>query len=125
MERIINCCSLAVLAVFLTLFSSPGSGCKEFPYRSPTDDNPGGCGSDAAALKRFGDIDYDSFVSLMGRRSADKPDDLGNDPVLRKGDIIHVLSGLLGQKNSQSKEASQARRGLFLPQGRLRFQRFE
>lgn len=31
------------------------------------------CVSGNAELKRFGDIDYDSFVSLMGRRSAAQP----------------------------------------------------
>lgn len=31
------------------------------------------CVGEAAELKRFGDVDYNSFVSLMGRRSAVQP----------------------------------------------------
>ncbi|KAJ0064175.1 hypothetical protein NL108_001491, partial [Boleophthalmus pectinirostris] len=40
-------------------------------------------------LKRYSDLDYDSFVGLMGRRSAGK------------GEMHDIFVGLMGRRNSE------------------------
>ncbi|KAG8007872.1 hypothetical protein GBF38_013588 [Nibea albiflora] len=74
MERTSTCCTLASLVALVVLVLFPvRSWCKEDVYKSQTEDKPECCVS-GDELKRFDDMDYDSFVSLMGRRSAAQPD---------------------------------------------------
>ncbi|KAI5612180.1 tachykinin 3a precursor [Silurus asotus] len=66
-------------------------------------------------LKRYHDIDYDSFVGLMGRRSA--------------GEMHDIFVGLMGRRNSEDdaerpwRKDYQEPRGLFFNKCRLRFRR--
>uniref|UniRef100_A0A3Q3L0E7 Neuromedin-K n=1 Tax=Mastacembelus armatus TaxID=205130 RepID=A0A3Q3L0E7_9TELE len=71
MEKTPNSCTLAslvALVVVLVLFPV-SSWCKEETYKSK-ETNPGRCLSEDIESKRSSDISYDSFVGLMGRRSA-------------------------------------------------------
>ncbi|KAB5546141.1 hypothetical protein PHYPO_G00068710 [Pangasianodon hypophthalmus] len=77
-------------------------------------------------LKRYHDIDYDSFVGLMGRRSADAAD---NDQTRRKREMHDIFVGLMGRRNSEDDAERPWRkdypetRGLFFNKCRLRFRR--
>uniref|UniRef100_A0AAY5K1J9 Neuromedin-K n=1 Tax=Esox lucius TaxID=8010 RepID=A0AAY5K1J9_ESOLU len=71
-------------------------------------------------LKRYNDLDYDSFVGLMGRRSAGK----------REMDDVFV--GLMGRRNSELGNMSPLRKetypqtrrgGVFFNKCRMRFRR--
>lgn len=79
-------------------------------------------------LKRYSDLDYDSFVGLMGRRSADP------NPVQspHKREMNDIFVGLMGRRNAESgvraftdngpwRRESPERRGIFLNKCRLRF----
>ncbi|XP_035802742.2 tachykinin-3b [Amphiprion ocellaris] len=102
MGRTANCCTAASLAALIILVLFPvRSMCKEEIYKALREAKPDGCLGEDAALKRFDDIDYDSFVSLMGRRSAAQPNSQKNMPVPRKRHIDEVLADLLGQRTSE------------------------
>ncbi|XP_033942826.1 tachykinin-3a isoform X2 [Gymnodraco acuticeps] len=63
-------------------------------------------------LKRYSDLDYDSFVGLMGRRDA--------------GEMNDIFVGLMGRRNSEPdngplRREYPERRGIFLNKCRLRF----
>ncbi|XP_068172327.1 tachykinin-3b [Antennarius striatus] len=97
MERALNCCTLALWVVLAILILFPvRSQCKEEDYNTLTDCCAG------AELKRFDDIDYDSFVGLMGRRNAARPN-------------RHILAVLLQRRARMAcpcaKEYSLERRG--------------
>ncbi|KAK7916193.1 hypothetical protein WMY93_011954 [Mugilogobius chulae] len=73
-------------------------------------------------LKRYSDLDYDSFVGLMGRRSAEQ------NPVQppNKREMHDIFVGLMGRRNSEPdngpwRKESPERRGIFLNKCRLRF----
>ncbi|XP_034028286.1 tachykinin-3a isoform X2 [Thalassophryne amazonica] len=73
-------------------------------------------------LKRYSDLDYDSFVGLMGRRDADA--DVVQSP--HKREMNDIFVGLMGKRNSDSDNGSwrreyPERRGIFLNKCRLRF----
>nr|URP22654.1 tachykinin 3-like protein [Heteropneustes fossilis] len=84
-------------------------------------------------LKRYHDIDYDSFVGLMGRRSADPAAaaaaDDDNDQSQRKREMHDIFVGLMGRRNSEDDAERPWRkdypetRGLFFNKCRLRFRR--
>ncbi|XP_047424720.1 tachykinin-3a isoform X6 [Mugil cephalus] len=62
-------------------------------------------------LKRYSDLDYDSFVGLMGRRNA--------------GEMHDIFVGLMGRRNSEPDNGAwrreyPERRGIFLNKCRLR-----
>ncbi|KAG8002689.1 hypothetical protein GBF38_015212 [Nibea albiflora] len=62
-------------------------------------------------LKRYSDLDYDSFVGLMGRRNA--------------GEMHDIFVGLMGRRNSEPdngpwRREYPERRGIFLNKCRLR-----
>ncbi|CAL8366733.1 unnamed protein product [Lota lota] len=64
---------------------------------------------------RFSDLDYDSFVGLMGRRSTE-------------GEMHDIFVGLMGRRNSETdngpwRKTYPERRGVFLNKCRLRFRR--
>uniref|UniRef100_A0A8C2XMC1 Neuromedin-K n=1 Tax=Cyclopterus lumpus TaxID=8103 RepID=A0A8C2XMC1_CYCLU len=75
MERTTNCCrtraSLVTLVAFVIF--PVRSGCSEYNYKSLTEAKPECCIREDAELKRSRDIDYDSFIGLMGRRSVAQP----------------------------------------------------
>ncbi|XP_069007232.1 tachykinin-3b [Embiotoca jacksoni] len=99
MEKTPNCCSVASLVALLLLVFLPVScWCKEDAYMSLRQVKPGGCVGEDAVLKRFGDVDYDGFVSLMGRRSAAPPNSQRNTAVSRKRHVDDILDDLLGRR---------------------------
>uniref|UniRef100_A0A1A8JY45 Tachykinin 3a n=1 Tax=Nothobranchius kuhntae TaxID=321403 RepID=A0A1A8JY45_NOTKU len=72
-------------------------------------------------LKRYTDLDYDSFVGLMGKRNVDVEDE--QSPQKREMDDIFV--GLMGRRNSESdgvpwRREYPDRRRIFLNRSRLR-----
>uniref|UniRef100_A0A4W5KE24 Tachykinin precursor 3b n=1 Tax=Hucho hucho TaxID=62062 RepID=A0A4W5KE24_9TELE len=110
-----NSCALAILTSLVILISCPmESDCEEEFYNSKLQDY---ISSDLTHSKRYGDIDYDTFVGLMGRRSAGKRD------------MDDVFVGLLGRRSSRSaipqpwreEEYPQPRGGILIKNGRLRF----
>uniref|UniRef100_A0A671X402 Tachykinin precursor 3a n=1 Tax=Sparus aurata TaxID=8175 RepID=A0A671X402_SPAAU len=63
-------------------------------------------------LKRYSDLDYDSFVGLMGRRNA--------------GEMNDIFVGLMGRRDSEPdngpwRREYPERRGIFFNKCRLRF----
>lgn len=73
-------------------------------------------------LKRYSDLDYDSFVGLMGRRNADANE--VESP--QKREMHDIFVGLMGRRNSESdngpwRREYPERRGIFLNKCRLRF----
>ncbi|KAG7228359.1 hypothetical protein INR49_009223 [Caranx melampygus] len=73
-------------------------------------------------LKRYSDLDYDSFVGLMGRRNADA--NTVQSP--RKREMHDIFVGLMGRRNSEPdngpwRREYPERRGIFLNKCRLRF----
>ncbi|XP_055044844.1 tachykinin-3a isoform X1 [Misgurnus anguillicaudatus] len=78
-------------------------------------------------LRRYNDIDYDSFVGLMGRRSADADDSI---PPQRKREMHDIFVGLMGRRNTDSdtrrpwrKEYPESNGGIFFNKCKLRFRR--
>ncbi|KAM6929819.1 tachykinin-3a isoform 1-T1 [Lycodopsis pacificus] len=74
------------------------------------------------SLKRFSDLDYDSFVGLMGRRDADA--NAVQSP--QKREMHDIFVGLMGRRNSEPdngpwRREHPERRGIFLNKCRLRF----
>ncbi|CAG6021424.1 tachykinin-3a [Menidia menidia] len=72
-------------------------------------------------LKRYTDLDYDSFVGLMGKRSDEA--DAVQPP--RKREMDDIFVGLMGRRNSESDNGEwrreyPERRGVFLNKSRLR-----
>ncbi|XP_071349446.1 tachykinin-3b [Trachinotus anak] len=115
MEKTPICCNVVSLVALLILILFPvRSWCKEETYKSMTEAKPEGCVEDAE-LKRFDDIDYDTFVGLMGRRSAAKPNSHRNIPMSRKRHMDHILTDLLGRRTRMActsiQEYLQERRG--------------
>ncbi|XP_075995794.1 tachykinin-3a [Genypterus blacodes] len=97
------------------------SRCEEPAARSPTSDT-GLALLKRNLLKRYSDLDYDSFVGLMGRRSADA--DAAPSP--NKREMHDIFVGLMGRRDSESgngrwRRESPERRGIFLNKCRLRF----
>ncbi|XP_046880772.1 tachykinin-3b [Hypomesus transpacificus] len=107
-----NCWALALVSFLMVLASGPTvSWCQELSQNSPTFLN-----RELTNLKRFSDIDYDSFVGLMGRRYA--------------GDMHDVFVGLFGRRSPetvprplQNVGYPQPAGGFFIHKGRLRLQR--
>ncbi|XP_073323798.1 tachykinin-3b [Pagrus major] len=125
MEKTSNCCTLASLVALVILVLLPArSWCKEDTYTSLAEAKPRCCVSGDAELKRFGDIDYDSFVSLMGRRSAAQPNSHKNSPMSRKRHTDRILAALLGRKTRMAcpcvEEHSQKRSGRLISHERQR-----
>ncbi|XP_035993528.1 tachykinin-3a isoform X2 [Fundulus heteroclitus] len=71
-------------------------------------------------LRRYTDLDYDSFVGLMGKRNAEEDVE---SPQKREMDDLFV--GLMGRRSSDSDNSPWRReypdrRGIFLNKSRLR-----
>ncbi|KAK3519129.1 hypothetical protein QTP70_018846 [Hemibagrus guttatus] len=90
-----------LLLVFLILLVetrlSESSCAEEETQRSTSDESPSFRLAARNLLKRYHDIDYDSFVGLMGRRSADAADDQSQ----RKREMHDIFVGLMGRRNSE------------------------
>ncbi|XP_056244087.1 tachykinin-3b [Seriola aureovittata] len=115
MERTPHCCSFVSLValVFLILFPVR-SWSKEETYKSLTEVKPECCVGEHAESKRFDDFDDDTFVGLMGRRSAAQPNSHRFSPMSRKRHMDHILADLLGRRRTAcpcTKEYFQQRRG--------------
>ncbi|XP_068452842.1 tachykinin-3a [Clinocottus analis] len=99
------------------------SRCEEPGSRRATSDTTTGLDSlKKSNLKRFSDLDYDSFVGLMGRRDA------GVNAVQspQKREMHDIFVGLMGRRNSEPdngpwRREYPERRGIFLNKCRLRF----
>ncbi|XP_034538752.1 tachykinin-3b [Notolabrus celidotus] len=127
MARSPSCSTLASLLALVFLVLLPvTSWCKAETYKSTTKGKAECCVSEDAELKRFDDLDYDSFVSLMGRRSEAQPNSHKNTLTQRKGHINHILTDLLGQKKGftlPGPEEYQQTQRRFTDSGRQRPQR--
>nr|XP_046253445.1 tachykinin-3a isoform X1 [Scatophagus argus] len=99
------------------------SRCEESGLRRSTSDQTIGLDNlKRSILKRYSDLDYDSFVGLMGRRNADAND--VQSP--QKREMHDIFVGLMGRRNSESDNSPwrreyPERRGIFLNKCRLRF----
>ncbi|XP_041701452.1 tachykinin-3 [Coregonus clupeaformis] len=127
---------MLLVALFLAMkLHSSQSSCEEpaagvGAHRSTESEESPGLGNlQRTILKRYNDLDYDSFVGLMGRRSAYIN---GLPPSPHKREMDDVFVGLMGRRNSElgnmrplRKEAYPETRkgGLFLNKCRLRFRR--
>ncbi|KAK2825490.1 hypothetical protein Q7C36_019417 [Tachysurus vachellii] len=118
-----------LLLVFILLVETrfTESSCAEQEtQRSTSDESPSFRLAARNLLKRYHDIDYDSFVGLMGRRSADAAAD---DQSQRKREMHDIFVGLMGRRNSGDDAERPLRkdypetRGLFFNKCRLRFRR--
>ncbi|KAF3689776.1 hypothetical protein EXN66_Car005448 [Channa argus] len=97
MDKSPNTCTLASLVAMVILILFPVTcWCEEDVYKSLMEVKKECCVGAQAELKRFGDIDYDSFVSLMGRRSVGQPKNHKNIPMSGKGRVKDILADLLG-----------------------------
>uniref|UniRef100_A0A3Q3W9Y5 Uncharacterized protein n=1 Tax=Mola mola TaxID=94237 RepID=A0A3Q3W9Y5_MOLML len=111
---------LLLVTLFLILkVQYSRSTCEEPGSRSSTSDQTIGLDKlKRGILKRYSDVDYDSFVSLMGRRNA------GEFSFWLKN-MHDMFVGLMGRRNSEPdngpwRRASPERRGIFLNKCRLR-----
>ncbi|XP_007246822.3 tachykinin-3a [Astyanax mexicanus] len=119
----------ALLFAVLVLVLEPRftqSSCQdEETHRAVSDEDPSFRLSSRNFPKRYNDIDYDSFVGLMGRRNADADD----VPSPRKREMHDIFVGLMGRRSSDADTGRPWRRelpetrGLFFNKCRLRFRR--
>ncbi|XP_068997284.1 tachykinin-3a isoform X2 [Embiotoca jacksoni] len=97
------------------------SRCEEPGSRRSTSDTSGLDILKRNILKRYSDLDYDSFVGLMGRRNAE----VNPVPSPQKREMHDIFVGLMGRRNSESdngpwRKEYPERRGIFLNKCRLR-----
>ncbi|XP_053542350.1 tachykinin-3a isoform X1 [Ictalurus punctatus] len=121
-----------LLLVFLILLVetrlSESSCAEQETQRSASDESSSFRLATRNLLKRYHDIDYDSFVGLMGRRSADAAA-AAEDQSQRKREMHDIFVGLMGRRNSEDDTERPWRkdypetRGLFFNKCRLRFRR--
>ncbi|KAK3547864.1 hypothetical protein QTP86_031945 [Hemibagrus guttatus] len=121
-----------LLLVFLILLVetrlSESSCAEEETQRSTSDESPSFRLAARNLLKRYHDIDYDSFVGLMGRRSAGEKavSYAADDQSQRKREMHDIFVGLMGRRNSEDDAERPLRkdypetRGLFFNKCRLR-----
>ncbi|KAM4609774.1 tachykinin-3a [Polymixia lowei] len=100
------------------------SRCEEPGSRRSSSDTVGLGNIQRNILKRYSDLDYDSFVGLMGRRSADA----NAVPSPHKREMHDIFVGLMGRRNSEPdngpwRKEYPERRGIFLNKCRLRLRR--
>ncbi|XP_077434917.1 tachykinin-3a isoform X1 [Vanacampus margaritifer] len=74
-------------------------------------------------MRRYSDLDYDSFVGLMGRRDAADANAVQHP---QKREMHDIFVGLMGRRNSEPdtgpwRRAYPERRGIFVNKCRLRF----
>uniref|UniRef100_A0A668AUY4 Tachykinin precursor 3b n=1 Tax=Myripristis murdjan TaxID=586833 RepID=A0A668AUY4_9TELE len=107
MERVGNSWTLAALAALVILSCPVKSWCKEQTHKSPSQNKPESLPGDFADFKRFDDLDYDSFIGLMGRRIAGKKKKKKFSGIHTARDMDDVFVGLLGRKRSKPSECQQ------------------
>ncbi|KAM4737209.1 tachykinin-3a isoform 2-T2 [Anableps anableps] len=110
---------LVTLFLIMKLHSSH-SRCEETGSRTPSSDTIRLEDLKRNILRRYTDLDYDSFVGLMGKRNAEEDVE---SPQKREMDDIFV--GLMGRRSSDSDNSPwrreyPERRGIFLNKSRLR-----
>ncbi|XP_028850194.1 tachykinin-3a isoform X2 [Denticeps clupeoides] len=92
--------SRGLLLIVLFLVAEPSlcqSSCRDLDPQTPeSEESPRLRNPSPNFLKRFSDIDYDSFVGLMGRRSSDTDD----APRPQKRDMHDIFVGLMGRRSS-------------------------
>ncbi|XP_060792982.1 tachykinin-3a [Neoarius graeffei] len=120
-----------LLLVFLILLVetqlSESSCTEQDAQRSTSGESPSFRLAARNLLKRYHDIDYDSFVGLMGRRSADTA--AADEQSQRKREMHDIFVGLMGRRNSDDdaerpwRKDNPETRGLFFNKCRLRFRR--
>ncbi|XP_028309342.1 tachykinin-3a isoform X2 [Gouania willdenowi] len=113
---------LMTLLLIVKLHHSLG-GCDEHRTRRSTSENIGSDKYKRSISKRYSDLDYDSFVGLMGRRNAEPDNEEEATP--QKREMHDIFVGLLGRRNSESgngpwRRDNPERRGIFLNKCRLR-----
>ncbi|XP_010873407.1 tachykinin-3a [Esox lucius] len=126
---------LLLVALFLAMkLRSSESSCEEpaagrFRTTADSEESPDLKILQRTLLKRYNDLDYDSFVGLMGRRSADLN---GLPPSPHKREMDDVFVGLMGRRNSELGNMSPLRKetypqtrrgGVFFNKCRMRFRR--
>ncbi|KAG7477451.1 hypothetical protein MATL_G00069800 [Megalops atlanticus] len=121
-----TCLLLAILSFLVTLRSCR-SNCEELePQDSVSEESLNIDSLPRDFLKRYNDIDYDSFVGLMGRRSAGT----NNLPPLKR-DMDDIFVGLMGRRSSESshlrpwrkEDYPQMKGSIFFNKNKLRFRR--
>ncbi|KAK7877423.1 hypothetical protein WMY93_031868 [Mugilogobius chulae] len=71
MKRMYNCCTLASVSALVILVVFPEMSCSKLDrYDTQTESDVRCCVVQDISVRRYEDIDQDSFVSLFGRRSA-------------------------------------------------------
>ncbi|XP_060930858.1 tachykinin-3a [Limanda limanda] len=112
---------LLVTLFFILKLRHSQSRCEETGSRRSTSDTAGLDNLKRNILKRYSDLDYDSFVGLMGRRDTDA--NIVESP--QKREMHDIFVGLMGRRNSEPdngrRRENQERRGIFLNKCRLRF----
>ncbi|XP_064162455.1 tachykinin-3b isoform X2 [Anguilla rostrata] len=107
----------AILSFIVTLRSCQSSCEEQEPQESMLEERLNIDNVPRDYLKRYNDIDYDTFVGLMGRRSA--------------GDMDDIFVGLMGRRSSESSHLQswrkegypQGRGAILFNKGKLRFRR--
>ncbi|XP_062314528.1 tachykinin-3a [Osmerus eperlanus] len=118
---------LLLVALFLVMkLRLCQSGCEEpGSRRSSSGEIPGLGEMKRNLLKRYSDVDYDSFVGLMGRRNADT----NGVQSQQKREMHDIFVGLMGRRNSEPgnagpwRKANPETKGIFYNKCRLRFRR--
>ncbi|XP_059920414.1 tachykinin-3a [Gadus macrocephalus] len=116
--------SLVLVTLFLVMkLRSTQSRCEEPGSRRPLSDPS--LVNRRNIVRRSSDLDYDSFVGLMGRRNTEAANEL---PSANKREMHDIFVGLMGRRNSETddgpwKKTDPERRGVFLNKCRLRFRR--
>uniref|UniRef100_A0A3B1K5H2 Tachykinin precursor 3a n=1 Tax=Astyanax mexicanus TaxID=7994 RepID=A0A3B1K5H2_ASTMX len=118
----------ALLFAVLVLVLEPRftqSSCQdEETHRAVSDEDPSFRLSSRNFPKRYNDIDYDSFVGLMGRRNADTQQCPHLLPLT--GEMHDIFVGLMGRRSNTGRPWRRdlpETRGLFFNKCRLRFRR--
>ncbi|XP_052397420.1 tachykinin-3-like [Carassius gibelio] len=117
---------LLFLVLVLETRRSESSCQQSESHRSVSGESPSFRLSAHNMLKRYNDIDYDSFVGLMGRRNVDTAD----IPPQRKREMQDIFVGLMGRRNADPETGrpwrkenpeTGARGGNFFNKCKLRF----
>ncbi|XP_061076267.1 tachykinin-3b isoform X3 [Conger conger] len=118
----------AILSFIVTLRSCQSNCEEQEPQESMQEERLNIDNFPRDFLKRYNDIDYDTFVGLMGRRSAG----MNNLPPLKR-DMDDIFVGLMGRRSSESSKSHlqswrkegypQGRGAILFNKGKLRFRR--
>ncbi|XP_061076266.1 tachykinin-3b isoform X2 [Conger conger] len=116
----------AILSFIVTLRSCQSNCEEQEPQESMQEERLNIDNFPRDFLKRYNDIDYDTFVGLMGRRSAG----MNNLPPLKR-DMDDIFVGLMGRRSSESSHLQswrkegypQGRGAILFNKGKLRFRR--